>query len=88
MNTNLQQEYREKWDTLKRKVNKQIDSNLKFMMILKSQEIGFTSSKGKDEKIPIVIQSFNDIRSAWKCDASHEQATKINDVMHGSFDGG
>ena len=57
-------------------------------MILKSQEIGLIISKGKGEEIPIGIQSFNDIGSAWRCDASHEQATKINDMMYVPLDGG
>ena len=88
LNTELQGKYGEKWYDLKRKVNKQIDNTLKLMMILKSQEIGLSFSKGNGEDSRTIIQTFNDIGSAWKCDASHEQATKINEVMHGSFDGG
>ena len=56
------------------------------MMILKSQEIGLSFSKGNGKDSRTIIQTFNDKGSAWKCDASHEQATKINEVMHGSFD--
>jgi len=54
-------------------------------MILKSQEIGLKFKDSKKEGF-FNVQKCGDIGLAWKCDASHDQAVKVNTVMNGTFD--
>ena len=83
MNTHQHKVDGDEWVTLRNKVKKEIDSNLKTMIILCAQEIGITY-KGKAG--PVTVQSFNDIGQAWHDDDSHKQAVKLNEVMHAIFE--
>ena len=66
-------------------MNNQIDNDLKMMMILKSQEIGLKFNDSKKQGL-INVHTIGDIGLTWKCGASHDQAVKVNDIMHGTFD--
>ena len=85
VNVNLQEKDADDWENLKQKVNNQIDSDLKTMMILKAQETGLEYEDVKTVQ-KSQVQNFGDIGLSWKCDSSHEQAVKVYEVMHGTFD--
>jgi len=84
-NIEVQKEDCEILNDQKQKANLDIDNNLKIKMILMLQEIGLKFKDSKKEGF-FNVQKFGDIGLAWKCDASHDQAVKVNTVMHGTFD--
>ena len=53
-------------------------------MLLKAQETGLEYEEITAEKSR--VQNFSKIGLAWKCDSLHEQAVKVYEVMHGTFD--
>ena len=75
VNVYLQQKDGDEWETLKRKVNNQIDNDFKTMMLLKAQETGLEYEEISN-KISRV-QNFGDIGLAWKYNSSQEQAVKV-----------
>jgi len=84
-NIEVQKEDCEILNDQKQKANLDIDNNLKIKMILMLQEIGLKFKDSKKEGF-FNVQKFGDIGLAWKCDASHDKAVKVNAVMHGTFD--
>jgi len=71
------------WKTLKKAVAKEIDADLKAMMILRSQEIGL---KIKCEEGVKDVKSWSDIGEAWKNDDSVDTAKKLYEIVHATFD--
>ena len=74
----------EEYMILKSEILKEINDNLKTMMILKSQKIGLQVIDKKSE-ISRIVQSYKDIGLAWKSDDSIECAAKINTIMNNTF---
>ena len=83
VNNDQHQKDGKEWNNLRKKIRKEIDSNLKTMMILRAQELGI---KYNSKTGPTTVQTFNDIGQAWHDDDSHKLAIKLNDVMHASFE--
>jgi len=54
-------------------------------MILRLQEIGLEFRDSKKKGL-FNVQKFGDIGLAWKCDASHDQALKVDAVIYQNFD--
>lgn len=71
------------WKTLRKAVSKEIDGDLKAMMILRSQEIGL---KVQTEDGLRSVETWNDIGEAWKNDDSVHTAKKLFEIVHGTFD--
>ena len=53
-------------------------------MLLKAQETGLEYEEISNEIS--WVQKFGDIVLAWKCNSLQEQAVKVYEVMHGTFD--
>jgi len=83
-NIEVQKKDDEIWNDRKRKVNLEIDNNLKMKMILKLQGIGLKLKDSMKEGL-FNAQKFGYIGLAWKCDASHDQVVKVNAVMYFTF---
>ena len=71
------------WITLRKAVLKEIDADLKAMMILRSQEVGL---KVKHEDEDRSVSSWNEIGEAWRNDDSIDTAKKLYEIVHATFD--
>jgi len=71
------------WKTLRKAVIKEIDADLKAMMILRSQEVGL---KVKDQDEEKLVSSWNEIGEAWRNDDSIDTAKKLYEIIHATFD--
>ena len=63
MNVYLQEKDGDEWETVKGKVNNQINNNLKTMMLLKAQDTGIEYEEITAKKSR--VQNFSDIGLAW-----------------------
>ena len=83
INTDMKTQDGDIWITLRKAVLKEIDGDLKAMMILRSQEVGLKVKQGDEEKI---VSSWNEIGQAWRNDDSIDTANKLYEIVHATFD--
>ena len=83
INTEIKKRDGDIWIELRKAVQKEIDSDIKSMMILRSQEVGLKVKKegGQDN-----VTCWNDIGLAWRNDDSIDTAKKLYKVVHSTFD--